>query len=463
MIQGGDPTGTGRGGESVYDGRPFKDEFHSRLRFIHRGILAMANEGKPNTNGSQFFITLGECPWLQKKHTIFGKVVGDSIYNVAEMGKLETAGAECEDGDRPLEPPVIKSIDVDWNPFDDIVPRARASERADAEADAAGEGRRKRRRKAEKNLGLLSFGDDELQMEEEMEEKHGAGGSKKKTGGMKSSHDLLLDDSRLSSKLAVDVDAVRNDAEARRRGGDAGDGERTTSYAPNEGPQHVGDEEPEGDFDQRMRDSVLQKRMASQRAGQSETVRHCADENESDGVGADKGGLGKAATTSSSSKLAFVKSAFNPSVGDRNIMTSDQQKREEIKHRKRHTQEREKGTLAKLLAFKSKLASGKTQGSMATVKDGRAGAEQSGKEDYKLSFPAAWRVNDYIDGADDGDDIGDWKRHKLEFKQEKRSVDPMARSEDVDDYVVVDPLLERGKAKFNAASHRKRQEREWNR
>ncbi|TRZ04173.1 hypothetical protein DNTS_030918 [Danionella cerebrum] len=72
IIQGGDPTGTGTGGESIY-GRPFKDEFHSRLRFIRRGLVAMANAG-PHDNGSQFFFTLGRADELNNKHTIFGKV-----------------------------------------------------------------------------------------------------------------------------------------------------------------------------------------------------------------------------------------------------------------------------------------------------------------------------------------------------------------------------------------------------
>lgn len=71
IAQGGDPTGTGQGGESSY-GQPFEDEFHQRLRFTHRGLLAMA--GSKGTNGSQFFITLDETPELRGKHTIFGKV-----------------------------------------------------------------------------------------------------------------------------------------------------------------------------------------------------------------------------------------------------------------------------------------------------------------------------------------------------------------------------------------------------
>ncbi|MDD2383340.1 MAG: peptidylprolyl isomerase [Sulfurospirillaceae bacterium] len=73
MIQGGDPTGTGRGGESLY-GKAFEDEFKANIVFDKAGILAMANAGK-NTNGSQFFITTVPTPWLNGRHTIFGEVV----------------------------------------------------------------------------------------------------------------------------------------------------------------------------------------------------------------------------------------------------------------------------------------------------------------------------------------------------------------------------------------------------
>jgi len=75
MVQGGDPTGTGKGGESIY-GKPFRDEIHTRIKFNHRGQVAMANENEPGTNHSQFFFTLDNAPHLDKKHTIFGKVGG---------------------------------------------------------------------------------------------------------------------------------------------------------------------------------------------------------------------------------------------------------------------------------------------------------------------------------------------------------------------------------------------------
>src|SRR3989338_8299531 len=76
MIQGGDPTGTGRGGESIW-GKPFEDELDPQLTFERAGLLAMANSG-PDTNGSQFFITTVATPWLNMHHTIFGEVIGGS-------------------------------------------------------------------------------------------------------------------------------------------------------------------------------------------------------------------------------------------------------------------------------------------------------------------------------------------------------------------------------------------------
>ena len=76
IVQGGDPTNTGTGGDSIW-GKPFKDEFHQRLRMVRRGLVCMANAGKDD-NGSQFFFTLAATRELQNKHTVFGKVVWSS-------------------------------------------------------------------------------------------------------------------------------------------------------------------------------------------------------------------------------------------------------------------------------------------------------------------------------------------------------------------------------------------------
>lgn len=95
MIQGGDPTGTGYGGQSIY-GETFQDEISPELRHTGAGILSMANSG-PNTNGSQFFISLAPTPWLDKKHTIFGRVNA----GMAVIQRLARVKTDSED--RPLE------------------------------------------------------------------------------------------------------------------------------------------------------------------------------------------------------------------------------------------------------------------------------------------------------------------------------------------------------------------------
>lgn len=95
MIQGGDPTGTGRGGASIY-GRHFEDEISPELKHTGAGVLSMANSG-PNTNGSQFFITLGATQWLDGRHTIYGRVyAGMTVVN--RMGMVEV-----DANDRPFE------------------------------------------------------------------------------------------------------------------------------------------------------------------------------------------------------------------------------------------------------------------------------------------------------------------------------------------------------------------------
>ena len=95
MIQGGDPTGTGRGGESLWGGK-FEDEVTPNVTFDKKGLLAMANAG-PGTNGSQFFITTVATPWLNMKHTIFGEVTGG--YDVVTAIENTKVGY----GDKPVE------------------------------------------------------------------------------------------------------------------------------------------------------------------------------------------------------------------------------------------------------------------------------------------------------------------------------------------------------------------------
>ncbi|KPM40598.1 Peptidyl-prolyl isomerase CWC27 [Neonectria ditissima] len=177
ILQGGDPTSTGNGGESIYDGGAlsgdldpwpmdqrrgknagptginFKDEFHSRLKFNRRGLLAMANESRPDTNGSQFFFTLDKTEELNGKNTLFGRIEGDTIYNLAKIGESEVDSAT----ERPTYTVKIERIEILVNPFQDMKKRARVAVQAPSKSVAVKD--KKKKRKGGKQL--LSFGDEE--------------------------------------------------------------------------------------------------------------------------------------------------------------------------------------------------------------------------------------------------------------------------------------------------------------
>ncbi|KRX05396.1 Cyclophilin-like peptidyl-prolyl cis-trans isomerase domain [Pseudocohnilembus persalinus] len=111
IVQGGDPTGTGKGGQSVF-GKQFKDEIHADVKCDKRGLLCMANSGK-NTNGSQFFFTYGKAPHLNGQYTIFGKVID----GFDALDKMEQEPVDQRY--KPLNEIKINSIKIHANPIAD--------------------------------------------------------------------------------------------------------------------------------------------------------------------------------------------------------------------------------------------------------------------------------------------------------------------------------------------------------
>lgn len=127
MLQGGDPTGSGRGGQSIW-GKNFQDEFEGPLRHDARGMLSMANKGK-NTNSSQFFITYRPAKHLDLKHTIFGRVVG----GLDVLAKLEAV--QTDDKDRPVQDIKLEDINVFVDPFEEFLKQRAENEQEEKEKE----------------------------------------------------------------------------------------------------------------------------------------------------------------------------------------------------------------------------------------------------------------------------------------------------------------------------------------
>ncbi|MQL94235.1 hypothetical protein Taro_026887 [Colocasia esculenta] len=421
MVQGGDPTGTGTGGESIYGGA-FTDEFHSRLRFNHRGLVACANTGTPHSNGSQFFITLDRCDWLDKKNSIFGKVTGDSVFNLLRIGEVET-----DNNDRPLNPiPKIISVEVLWNPFDDIVPR-QISEKPSSAPKTEVE-KQDQKKKAVKKLNLLSFGE-----EAEEEEKDLASVNQK----MQSIHDVLNDprfikeetqEKELSSmeiEKKKDLQKAVREALNSKRGEHGKDSENDTPGSHENSDGDDGDDEAA--FDAQMRSQILRKRLelgdiATRHKSVAATIlispkckldRDSGDDDDEDHrnkvekLSIKKKGIGSEARAELMAKADT----------DLQLLGHAEQERQMQRHKKRRLHGREEDTLAKLERFKKSVP---VKSVMKSVTSMSSDPKQNDEDD------------------------------------------DMTRKDDPNDYVVHDPLLEKGKEKFNKMQAKlKRREREW--
>ncbi|CAG9466834.1 unnamed protein product [Pedinophyceae sp. YPF-701] len=413
MVQGGDPTGTGEGGASVY-GAPFRDELHSRLRFTRRGLVACANLNEPDTNGSQFFFTLDKCPWLDRKHTIFGKVAGDTIYNVAAMGEVEIG-----EGDRPVHPPKITGAEVLWNPFPDIKPRIDMAQvreederREREEKEAVVRELKQKARRRGVNTALVSFGD-------EMDDDGAAPAPKARPVRPRGSE----------AREAPAAEPVRSE--------DAGDGEAR-----------------EMTYDEKLRASIRAKLAkaggAADAAAEDAGAREAAPAVPVEERGRAEGG--------GSRRAGDVDELLN---------TSQRARKEFLRRKKSKGAGREKDTLARLSRFTSRL-----HGSGAGAERAGAAAADAPADVQRLDMPAPWRVDDYLNEDEDGDgdvDVAALRQHKLAFVKTKGDMD--ARN-DPESLEVFDPLegmrgkFERGgkKRTFSAREQGEKKRRtEWGR
>uniref|UniRef100_A0A5B7BEZ3 Putative peptidyl-prolyl cis-trans isomerase CYP57 n=1 Tax=Davidia involucrata TaxID=16924 RepID=A0A5B7BEZ3_DAVIN len=429
LVQAGDPTGSGTGGESIYGGM-FADEFHSRLRFNHRGLVACANAGSPHSNGSQFFISLDRCDWLDRKHTIFGKVTGDSLYNLLRFGDVET-----DKNDRPLDPPpMIISVEVLWNPFDDIVPRAApAKSLPSSKVDAENKDSKK---KAVKKLNLLSFGE-----EAEEEEKELAAAKEK----IKSSHDVLNDprllkEENLSNELNSSEVKARRDLQLTVRETltlKREDFRRDSGAAFSDSLDCSDDDE--ANFDARMRQQILRKRKELEDLPTKQKLHNENSNSKEHKTSPPRSNAESFDDRPKVEKLFIKKKGIGSEAraermakadADLQLLSEAERERQLQKQKKRRRQGHEDEVLAKLEKFKTTIST-KPVGSNSESRGG----------------------ND--------EDFSDWMGVTLKFTPETGK-DNMSRSDDPNDYVVHDPLLEKGKEKFNRMqAKQKRREREW--
>ncbi|KAJ7966402.1 putative Peptidyl-prolyl cis-trans isomerase [Quillaja saponaria] len=414
LVQGGDPTGSGTGGESIY-GSVFPDEFHSRLRFKHRGIVAMANAGSPHSNGSQFFITLDRTDQLDRKHSIFGKVTGDTIYNLTRLGEIET-----DSDDRPLDPPPrILSVEVLWNPFDDIIPRAPPKPLTQVTTDTVNKDSKK---KAVKKLNLLSFGE-----EAEEEEKELASLKQK----IKSSHDVLNDPRLLKEATNNELrnvqlsvrEALSSKKEELQKGPEANLW-NNLDYS----------DDDEANFDARMRMQILKKRKELGDHPSKPKLQNGSSSTKDHEISAPRSNPGSDDEQPRVDKLSLKRGIGSEARAERianadtdlQLFNEAERGRQLQKQKKRRLHGREDEVLAKLEKFKKVMS--EKSGSSSEVKN---------------------------------EDLSDWRSVRLKFASEPGK-DNMSRSEDPNDYVVHDPLLEKGKEKFNRMqAKQKRREKEW--
>ncbi|KAM0236596.1 hypothetical protein ACHAP5_009327 [Fusarium lateritium] len=436
ILQGGDPTGTGNGGESIYDGGAFsgdldpwpmdqrlgknagptginfKDEFHSRLKFNRRGLLGSANESRPDTNGSQFFFTLDKAEELNGKNTMFGRIAGDTIYNLAKMGE----GEVDETTERPTYPVKIDRIEIVVNPFDDMKKRSRVAA-VQAPSKTTTNKDKKKKRKGGKQL--LSFGDEEG--DEEMPVL-----KKKKF------------DTRIVMEDQEEDEAPKKAAKPKAKKEPVPDRRSPIAEAKSKEPRKPTSEEVPREVHRRS--SPVMKRELEDESPEPEVPRMTALERANAEMAALKASMRRTIHSEEPAKEK-KKSALESMIPETSI-----------KARKRRpgavntSANEDSKTLNMLKAFQSRLEKAPPEKEKelsareATKEDGDAQALDEEAELCDLHFIANCQSCTSWDkqGQDDSDDEG-WMSHSLSFAADKLGKDLSNRRKAEEELVVIDP------------------------
>lgn len=445
ILQGGDPTGTGNGGESIYDrgalggdldpwpldqrrgknagptGVNFKDEFHSRLKFNRRGLLGMANEGSRDTNGSQFFFTLDKTAELDGKNTMFGRVAGDTIYNLAKMGEGELQ----EGGERPLYPTKITGVEILVNPFDDMKKRERIAQRT-TQATAP-EKKKDKKRKGGKQL--LSFGDEE-----------GEGDIEPLPKKPKFDTRIVMMDADEDTEPAIKPKKSKSSKKEEEVK------DLKTSVPIREAPQRSSiSREPSSPTKKSSSKAIVKDEPES--SPEPDLPKKKSDlERTNEEIAAIKASLKRAAQPSEPMKEEKKKSALEEMIPE----TSTRGRKRRVGGNN-PTAAEERKALDFLDSFRSKLEKAPPEKAGEIVPaaqngDGKAAEEAEAGEDEvcDLHFIAncqsckAW---DKAEAKDDSDDEG-WMSHTLSFAADKLGKDLSYRKKAEEELMVIDPLAQ---------------------
>ena len=439
-----------------------KLEVNPRIRFNHRGQVAMALPLEESTNNTdteetamlryQFFVTLDEAPFLDAKHVVFGTVAGSTMFNALRIGRTDADDQTGIPTDLEDAPPRIKSVKIDYHPFEDMVitaekklPFRKTAANGDGGMGKGGANgqqstieKRRKKRKQVRNLNILSFGDEERDYD--------AITSSAKVSTMKSSHDILAGESNfLSAKVDADVEKRSKDKEGEGNKMKSKQKSAKTSSLRQVVEDKIGD-----------RIETLDTQHAGEdknRIRSTDTTRN-EEENgkKAQSVMNEEERPSKRSKTSKSKKISEVEARRSKYIKSSTLSS------------KKGRQRREDDTMAKLLAFKTKVLETKgTKNEKATtqssnddslaarmakrMKQSEDEQETRNKEEEAfISMPGySGQVND-----DQADTAGNWMSAKFKCKQhadnDTRTLDKIGNSQDevggdgrrMDDYVVLD-------------------------